>query len=277
MTHVIPGTNNQSPRIVTYGPYKFNIRLKNQFFISRFSLGAGWNTLNPSYNVDQAGRYLFPKHMIGALNIEKEDEITGRPYLQSTLAQPLDVGWSQLSKIVQDNGMWGDIRYSPKIALNVDIRGFSEEETPGKHAFFVDPANTYYFDDDSDNKSLALSPFRIYVKEIVGTDIIKLNEDDQIGFETIAGDTLFKCVSKELPLIPLLSITQLDHAPLGTETLITLLIIQEGKISKTKIGDTMKIKLYRMRELFSLVKRCAQWHHLSIWLLEIVGPTLRFL
>ena len=49
-------------------------------------------------------------------------------------------------------------------------------------------------------------------------DIIQLNNDDQIGFETIAGDTLFKCVSKELPLIPLLSITQLDHAPLGRDT-----------------------------------------------------------
>ena len=156
--------------------------------------------------------------MIGALNIEKEDEITGRPYLQSSLEEPLDVGWSQLSTIVNEKGTWGDIRYSPKIALNVDIRGFSEEKTPGKHAFFVDPANTYYFDDDSDNKSLALSPFRIYVKEIVGTDIIKLNEYDQIGFETIAGDTLFKCVSKELPLIPLLSITQLDHAPLGRDS-----------------------------------------------------------
>ena len=48
----------------------------------------------------------------------------------------------------------------------MDIRGFSEEETPGKHAFFIDPANTYYYDDESNDKSLALSPFRIYVKEI---------------------------------------------------------------------------------------------------------------
>ena len=68
--------------------------------------------------------------MIGALNIEKEDEITGRPYLQSTLGEPLDVGWSQLSEIVNRQGTWGDIRYSPKIALNVDIRGFSEEKLP---------------------------------------------------------------------------------------------------------------------------------------------------
>ena len=41
---------------------------------------------------------------------------------------------------------------------------------------------------------------------------------NQIGFETLAGDVIFKCVSKELPLIPLLSLTQLDHAPLGRDS-----------------------------------------------------------
>ena len=37
-------------------------------------------------------------------------------------------------------------------------------------------------------------------------------------FETIAGDQISKCVAKELPLIPLLSLTQLDHAPLGRDS-----------------------------------------------------------
>ena len=48
--------------------------------------------------------------------------------------------WSQLTPVLYDNGVWGDIADAPKIALNVDIRGFSEEDTPGKHAFFIDPA-----------------------------------------------------------------------------------------------------------------------------------------
>ena len=92
--------------------------------------------------------------------------------------------------------------------------------------FFLDPANTYYYDDKSNDTSLALSPFRIYVEEIVGSDIIKINEEDQVGFQTLKGDTIYKCVSKELPLIPLLSITQLDRAPLA-EIMITLPITQE--------------------------------------------------
>ena len=229
VTHFIPGTENSSPRLITYGPYQFNLRLKNQFFISRFSLGAGWNSFNPSYDVTQAGNFLLPKRMIGALNIDMDDEVEERNYLKQTLETPINVGWSELTKVLLDNNIWGDIRYSPKIALNVDIRGFSENNTPGKHAFFIDPANTYYYDDNSDDKSLALSPFRMYVKEIKGTEIIKLNNEDQVGFETIAGDTLYKCVSKELPLIPLLSITQLDHARLEG-ILITLPITQEEEV-----------------------------------------------
>ena len=106
--------------------------------------------------------------MIGALNIDdRPAQLDPKDYLSTTLKEPLDVSWSQPDKIVLDNGRWGDIRYSPKISLNVDIRGFSEKATPGKHAFFLDPANTYYYDDKSNDTSLALSPFRIYVEEIV--------------------------------------------------------------------------------------------------------------
>ena len=220
VSNYVPSFAGQPPRLITYGPFNFNIRLKNQFFISRFSLGAGWNSFNPNYNVNEVGGHLFPKRMIGALNINQGEATNSNSYHESTLPQPIQVGWSQLTKVLDDNGNWGDIRYSPKIALNVDIRGFTEKDTPGKHAFFIDPANTYYYDDESNDTSLALAPFRVYVKEIPGTDIIKTNpvDDEQIGFETVAGDTLYKCVSKELPLIPLLSLTQLDHAPLGRDS-----------------------------------------------------------
>jgi hypothetical protein len=159
--------------------------------------------------------------MIGALNIDSGEAIDNRSYHQSTLPSAITVGDDQLFNVYNPTqNTWGDIRYAPKIALNVDIRGFTEENTPGKHAFFVDPANTYYYDDESDDTSLALSPFRIYVKEIPGSDIIQTHptNDAQIGFETIAGDLVYKCVSKELPLIPLLSLTQLDHAPLGRDS-----------------------------------------------------------
>ena len=127
VTNIIPATSDELPdRIITYGPFDFNIRLKNQFFVSRFSLGAGWNNYNPNYDVSQANNHLFPKRLIGALNIDQGEETDNRSYHQSTLKSPIQVGWSQLTPILNDNGTWGDIRQSPKIALNVDIRGFTE-------------------------------------------------------------------------------------------------------------------------------------------------------
>ena len=45
-----------------------------------------------------------------------------------------------------------------------------------------------------------------------------VGETSSIMFETIAGDQISKCVAKELPLIPLLSLAQLDHAPLGRDS-----------------------------------------------------------
>ena len=48
----------------------------------------------------------------------------------------------------------GDIRQSPKIALNVDIRDFQAEKT--EVTFFIDPANTYYYDDELMDTSLGI-------------------------------------------------------------------------------------------------------------------------
>ena len=48
VTHYVPGNTFESPRLITYGPFKFNIRLKKSIFGCRFSLGAGWNSYNPN-------------------------------------------------------------------------------------------------------------------------------------------------------------------------------------------------------------------------------------
>ena len=104
VTHYIPGTTFESPRLITYGPYKFNIRLKNQFFVSRFSLGAGWNTYNPNYDVNRAGGHLFGKRMIGALNIDNdEQDDDSKNYLSINFRRPLTlagVSSQRLSMIV---------------------------------------------------------------------------------------------------------------------------------------------------------------------------------
>ena len=136
VTNFVPGSEIDSPRLIIYDGYKFNLRLKTNFSLVASRLVVVGTLFTPDYNVNRAGSYLFPKRMIGALNIDdRPAQLDPKDYLSTTLKEPLDVSWSQLDKIVLDNGRWGDIRYSPKISLNVDIRGFSEKLLQGSTLF----------------------------------------------------------------------------------------------------------------------------------------------
>ena len=178
--------------------FTFGLKLKNQFFASRLSLGAGWKINNPSYSTGSAGFDIHPKRLIGALNIdtnEDPDSFDRRSY-HSSESDLISVGYNDLPYILEDDEFVG-IEDAKKIALNVDIRGFSESDTPGKHAFYIDPSNNYYYDNESDDHSLALSPFRIYLRTMDRANVIIPNpvgETSSIMFETIAGDQISKCV-----------------------------------------------------------------------------------
>ena len=50
------------------------LKIKNQFFASRLSLGAGWKINNPSYSTGSAGFDIHPKRLIGALNIDTNED-----------------------------------------------------------------------------------------------------------------------------------------------------------------------------------------------------------
>ena len=126
--------------------FQFGLKLNNQFFASRLSMGGGWNVPDPSYNYNLKPP-VYETRFIGALNIDtnfKDDPFEASSYHKSE-SQFLDVAYDDLKRIYSNNQFVG-AKYAKKIALNIDIRGFSEEDTPGKHAFFIDPANNYYYD-----------------------------------------------------------------------------------------------------------------------------------
>jgi hypothetical protein len=210
---------------------KFGIRLKNQAFTSKLSLGAGWSNPQPnSYSTSNVS--IYPSRFIGALNLDthniKADPFNPSDYHKSE-SKILTVSgrnlWDncQIRLDQNENFEFVGMKNAPKIGINIDIRGFSEATTPGKNAFFIDPANNYYYDIDETDTTLALAPFRIYVDDSINdsSEIIQKNENSSdsasIVFETMANDKISKCVAKELPLIPLLSLAQLDHAPLGRD------------------------------------------------------------
>ena len=78
-------------------------------------------------DVNMVGGHLLEKRMIGALNIDNDEPVDDSKNYLSTTLEPIEVNWSELTKVVTDSGVWGDIRYAPKIAINVDIRGFEED------------------------------------------------------------------------------------------------------------------------------------------------------
>lgn len=228
----VSGMDTSYKKIITQDDViKFGIRLKNQAFTSKLSMGAGWT--NPAPNSYDTGNVsINESRFIGALNLDthnsKADPFNQSDYHKSE-SKIITVAGSNLWDNCQirldqnQNFEFVGMKNAPKIAINIDIRGFSEATTPGKNAFFIDPANNYYYDVDETDTTLALAPFRIYVDDSINnsSDIIQKDEtgsdSSSIVFETMANDKITKCVAKELPLIPLLSIAQLDHAPLGRD------------------------------------------------------------
>ena len=198
---------------------RFRMKISDDYhFRSILSMGGGWKTRNPAWNLSQGPSQLEDRRLVGALNLNSNRSVGVEPYHESE-DEITGLSLENLPNIIDSNGYFSGIDSSnvPKIGVYVDMRGFTEKNTPGKHAFFVDPANTYYYDDNCSDSSLALSPFRIYVKKIQG-EIFNLHPTtDQIGFKTQDGELIYKSVAKELPLVPLTSLAQLDHAPLGRD------------------------------------------------------------
>ncbi len=112
----------------------------------------------------------------------------------------------------------------PFLVLNYDVRSFEELEGFGKAGLFTDPANAYFYSVDADEKALATMPFRISFEEFdAGTDYVQYDESTGkatirvINMENGSIQLIDKNVAKEIPVSPMLSIAQLEHAPLGRD------------------------------------------------------------
>jgi hypothetical protein len=112
----------------------------------------------------------------------------------------------------------------PFLALNYDVRAFDELEGFGKAGLFTDSANAYYYSIAADEKALAVMPFRISFEDLEGvSDYVQYDADTGRPCIRIVNPVtgniqlISKNISKELPVVPLMSIAQLDNAPLGRD------------------------------------------------------------
>ena len=81
----------------------------------------------------------------------------------------------------------------------------------------MDPTNFYYDYDPSDT-TLALSPFRFYATRENPNQLVNIDPyTDKIVLKTNIGqpneETIRSSIAKEIPVSPLLSLYQFDHAP----------------------------------------------------------------
>jgi hypothetical protein len=108
---------------------------------------------------------------------------------------------------------------SPKFSVDFSLRAFEEDEGIGKPGLYTDPANAYYYSVDSDEEALAVAPFTISFesfKDQTG-DFVQFDTTTQKAFFKSGTDIVESNVARELPVAPLLSIGQFEHAPLGRE------------------------------------------------------------
>lgn len=203
------------------GTFSINLATENKpnafDFQIRTSMGAGFVDTNPTYEFASTRRY--DRRIVGAMNMASEESRTLQPHHQSSASFTFD----RLTKLYDGRHFYGLFNNENDVlVLNFDIRCFSESGTLGKHALWVDPTNTYYYDDDPSDTTLALSPFRFYATRQRPDELVSLDPyTNKIVLKTNIGlnneETIRSSIAKEIPVSPLLSLCQFDHAPLGRD------------------------------------------------------------
>ena len=203
------------------GTFRINLATENKpnafDFQIRTSLGAGFRDRNPRYTY--AGTPTHNKRLIGAMNMASEESRNLQPHHKTEAF----FNFNDLSKLYDGRYFTGLFNNENDVlVLNLDIRCFSESGTLGKHALWVDPTNTYYYDYDPSDTTLALSPFRFYATRENPGQLVNIDPyTNKILLKTNIGqpneESIRSSIAKEIPVSPLLSLCQFDHAPLGRD------------------------------------------------------------
>ena len=203
------------------GTFRINLATENKpnafDFQIRTSLGAGFKDRNPRYTY--SGTPTNNKRLIGAMNMASEDSRTLQPHHKTEAS----FSFTNLTQLYDGRFFTGLFNNENDVlVLNLDIRCFSETGTLGKHALWVDPTNFFYYDYDPSDTTLALSPFRFYATRENPNQLVNIDPyTDKIVLKTNIGqpneETIRSSIAKEIPVSPLLSLCQFDHAPLGRD------------------------------------------------------------
>jgi hypothetical protein len=171
-------------------------------FIFKTSIGGEYADRNPA----------------GVMNMNSPSAISAT-YTPVEYIHADSVPLASLPPMLQGGGFSG---LAPLFALNYDVRAFEDTTSAsdpriGKPGFFTDPTNGYYYYEEADEKAFAMAPFRFWFEAITENPVQVDEDTGRAAYRTQSGDLIYSNVAKELPVAPLLSIAQLEHAPLGRD------------------------------------------------------------
>ncbi len=179
------------------------------------------NDSDMSFRVFSGGEGGAPRQAAGMIQMETNTG-TSSTILPTEFVAKESINLNSLPDIVDSAMSYSGI--NPVFILNFDLRAFDELEGLGKAGLFTDPANAYFFSVDTEDKTLATAPFRISFEEVSANGAY-MTYDEETGSAAIrvtnpaTGNVqiIDENIADELPVAPLLSIAQLENAPLGRD------------------------------------------------------------
>jgi hypothetical protein len=192
-----------------------DIRLRSQPDVAKFFMKTGLGA-----------EYSGERYPVGAISMFSNNLISAQ-YTPVEYTHTSAVPLSTLPNMLQDGQFTG---FQPLFALNFDIRAFedttaylgegsvaSEDPRLGKPGYYTDPTNAYYYYQESDEKAFAMAPFRFWFEALEENPVQVDADTGRAAYRTQGGDLIYSNVAKDLPVVPLLSIAQLEDAPLGRD------------------------------------------------------------
>lgn len=188
-------------KLLAQGSGQINLRFKPESnrFLFKFNAGA------EGHERQQAGVY----HMNSDTPLTSE-------FLPDEYEHEETINFSTLPELVDSSGNFTGL--SPVFSVSLNVRAFHESDGLGKPGYFSDPANAYYYSEQGNEKDLAVAPFRIeFDGAVAAGDYLQYDPITQRAFFRSGLDLVYSNVAKELPVGPMLSLGQLEHAPLGRD------------------------------------------------------------
>ncbi|WP_269538940.1 hypothetical protein [Cerasicoccus fimbriatus] len=151
----------------------------------------------------------------GVFHVNSSDPMSTN-YHSSEYIHDETISLGSLPEIIDSNYNFTGL--SPLFSMTFDVRAFDEQEGLGKPGLFTDPTNGHFYTETVTEAAMAVAPFNFaFESDAASGDYLQFDPNTSRAFFRSGLDLVYSNVAKELPVSPMLSLGQLEHAPLGRD------------------------------------------------------------